>query len=126
MIEDLQPFFTLRQKTNLSYNIKNTDRALGTRLASEITTKIGMDVLKEDQVVINLNGSVGQSFGAFSVKGTTLKVSGDANDYVAKGLSGGKIIITPPEISHISSTIVRDIIKNGGDVSQFLPKEVDL
>ena len=103
MIEDLQSFFTSRQKTQLSYNIKNTDRALGTRLASEITTKIGMNILEEDQVVINLNGSAGQSFGAFSVKGTTLKISGDANDYVAKGLSGGKIIITPPEISSLQS-----------------------
>ena len=82
MIEDLAPLFASRQKTQLSYNIKNTDRALGTRLASEITTKIGMNVLEEDQITINLNGSAGQSFGAFSVKGTTLKISGDANDYV--------------------------------------------
>ena len=103
MIKDLEPLFTSRQKTQLSYNIKNTDRALGTRLASEITTKIGMNVLEEDQITINLNGSAGQSFGAFSVKGTTLKISGDANDYVGKGLSGGKLIIIPPEISSLKS-----------------------
>ncbi len=103
IIEDLETFFTSYQKTQLSYNIKNTDRALGTRLASEITTKIGMNVLEDDQIIINLNGSAGQSFGAFSVKGTTLKISGDANDYVAKGLSGGKLVITPPEISSLKT-----------------------
>ena len=103
MIEDLQPLFESGQKIQLSYNIKNTDRALGTRLASEITTKIGMNVLEDDQVVINLNGSAGQSLGAFSVKGTTLKIFGDANDYVAKGLSGGKIIITPSETSSLQT-----------------------
>ncbi len=103
IIEDLENFFTSHQKTQLSYNIKNTDRALGTRLASEITTKIGMNVLEDDQIIINLNGSAGQSFGAFSVKGTTLKISGDANDYVAKGLSGGKLVIIPPEISSLQT-----------------------
>ncbi len=103
IIEDLENFFTTRQKMQLSYNIKNTDRALGTRLASKITTKIGMNILEDDQIIINLNGSAGQSFGAFSVKGTTLKISGDANDYVAKGLSGGKLVITPPEISSLQT-----------------------
>ena len=103
MIEDLQPFFEKGQRAQLSYNIKNTDRALGTRLASEITTKIGMNKLEDDHVVINLNGSAGQSLGAFSVKGTTLKIFGDANDYVGKGLSGGKIIITPNQFSSLQS-----------------------
>ena len=103
MIEDLKPLFASGQKVQLSYNIKNTDRALGTRLASEITTKIGMNKLEDDHVIINLNGSAGQSFGAFSVKGTTLKIQGDANDYVAKGLSGGKIIITPAETSSLQT-----------------------
>ena len=60
-----------------------------------------MNVLDEDQVTVNLNGSAGQSLGAFSVKGTTLKVSGDANDYVGKGLSGGKIIIKPKQSSKL-------------------------
>jgi len=103
MIEDLGPLFNSGQKAQLSYNIKNTDRALGTRLASEITTKIGMNNLEDDHVIINLHGSAGQSLGAFSVKGTTLKIQGDANDYVAKGLSGGKIIITPSETSYLQT-----------------------
>ena len=63
-----------------------------------------MNKLEDDHVIINLNGSAGQSFGAFSVKGTTLKMVGDANDYVAKGLSGGKIIITPAETSSLQTT----------------------
>ena len=62
-----------------------------------------MNVLEDDQIIINLNGSAGQSFGAFSVKGTTLKISGDANDYVAKGLSGGKLVIIPSEISSLKN-----------------------
>ena len=62
-----------------------------------------MNILEDDQIIINLNGSAGQSLGAFSVKGTTLKISGDANDYVAKGLSGGKLVITPPEISSLQT-----------------------
>ena len=103
MIQDLQTFFEKGQKAQLNYNVKNTDRALGTRLASEITTKIGMDKLENDHIVINLNGSAGQSVGAFIVKGMTLKIYGDANDYVGKGLSGGRIIIVPPELSSLKT-----------------------
>ena len=95
IIKDSKELFNKGQKIQLSYNIQNTDRALGTRLASEITTKIGMNKLAEDHITIKFKGSAGQSLGAFSVHGTTLKVYGDANDYVGKGLSGGKIIIQP-------------------------------
>ena len=93
----------ISKKIELNYNIQNTDRAIGTRFASEVTTKLGMNILDEDQVTVNLNGSAGQSLGAFSVKGTTLKVSGDANDYVGKGLSGGKIIIKPKQSSKLKT-----------------------
>ena len=103
IIEDAKSFFETDQKIELNYNIKNTDRAIGTRLASEITTTKGMSSLPEDFFTVNFHGSAGQSFGAWSVQGTTLKVFGDANDYVAKGLSGGKIVIQPSSSSQLKT-----------------------
>ena len=103
IIGDAKSFFETDQKIELNYNIKNTDRAIGTRLASEITTTKGMSSLPEDFFTVNFHGSAGQSFGAWSVQGTTLKVFGDANDYVAKGLSGGKIIIQPNSSSQLKT-----------------------
>ncbi len=101
IIDDANLFFKNLQKIQLNYNIKNTDRALGARFSSEVTTKIGMNSLNEDHVIIKLNGSAGQSLGAFCAKGITLKVYGDANDYVGKGLSGGKIVIQPKPESNL-------------------------
>ena len=103
IIGDAKSFFETDQKIELNYNIKNTDRAIGTRLASEITTTKGMSSLPEDFFTVNFHGSAGQSFGAWSVQGTTLKVFGDANDYVAKGLSGGKIVIQPSSSSQLKT-----------------------
>ena len=103
IIEDAKSLFNKNQKIQLAYNIQNTDRALGTRFASEVTTKIGMKKLDEDHIIIKLKGSAGQSFGAFSVQGMTLKLYGDANDYVGKGLSGGKIVIQPSMTSVLLS-----------------------
>ncbi len=103
IINDAKQLFENGQKIQLAYNIQNTDRALGARLASEITNKIGMNKLNDDHVVIKFKGSAGQSLGAFSVSGTTLKVYGDSNDYVGKGLSGGKIIIQPSVTSNLNS-----------------------
>ena len=95
--------FKDKQKIQLTYNIKNTDRALGTRFSSEVTTKIGTDILNDDHVNIKLIGTAGQSLGAFLCKGITLSVSGDANDYVGKGLSGGKIILKPKNSSKLDT-----------------------
>ena len=103
IIEDAKTLFDKNQKIQLAYNIQNTDRALGTRFASEVTTKIGMKKLDDDHIVIKLKGSAGQSFGAFSVQGMTLKLYGDSNDYVGKGLSGGKIVIQPSMTSSLLS-----------------------
>ena len=76
--------------------IKNTDRVAGTVLGSEISRRYGDEGLPEDTISLCFVGSAGQSFGAFIPKGLTLSLEGDANDYVGKGLSGGKIIISPP------------------------------
>ncbi len=103
IIKDAKSLFDSGQKIQLAYNIKNTDRAIGSLFSSNITTKIGMNKLDEDHVVIKLKGSAGQSLGAFNVSGVTLKVYGDANDYVGKGLSGGKIVIQTSTNSNLIS-----------------------
>ncbi|GER69682.1 glutamate synthase [NADPH] large chain [Weizmannia acidilactici] len=84
-----------KQKTAITLPVRNTDRAIGTTLGHIITKEYGDRGLPEDFIQINLNGSAGQSFGAFIPKGLTLYLEGDANDYVGKGLSGGKIIVKP-------------------------------
>lgn len=76
--------------------VKNTDRAFGTILGSEITKRF-YDTLKEDTIKVLCDGSGGQSFGTFIPKGLTLELSGDSNDYFGKGLSGGKLIVYPPK-----------------------------
>ncbi|MDO7907190.1 glutamate synthase large subunit [Paenibacillus sp. JX-17] len=75
--------------------ITNVDRAVGTILGSEVTRKYGAEGLPEDTIQFTFTGSAGQSFGAFVPKGITLTVEGDSNDYVGKGLSGGKVIVKP-------------------------------
>ncbi|MDQ0315164.1 glutamate synthase (NADPH/NADH) large chain [Amorphus orientalis] len=77
--------------------VTNVDRSVGAMLSGEIAKHHGHDGLPDDTIKIRLNGTAGQSFGAWLMKGVTLDLVGDANDYVGKGLSGGKIIVRPPE-----------------------------
>ncbi len=79
--------------------IHNTNRVVGTILGSEVTRKYGAKGLPEDTIKLHFQGSAGQSFGAFVPRGITLTLEGDANDYLGKGLSGGKIIVYPPDKS---------------------------
>lgn len=79
--------------------VNNVDRSVGTILGSEISRKYGAEGLPEDTINLKFYGSAGQSFGAFIPKGVTLTLEGDANDYIGKGLSGGKIIVHPPKES---------------------------
>jgi glutamate synthase (NADPH/NADH) large chain len=76
--------------------IRNTNRTVGTILGYEVSKRYGADGLPEDTIRIHFNGSAGQSFGAFVPRGVTLTLEGDANDYVGKGLSGGKLAVYPP------------------------------
>ncbi|MEK4304883.1 glutamate synthase large subunit [Oceanobacillus sp. FSL K6-0251] len=87
-----------------SFSIKNTDRVAGTIVGSEITAKYGEEGLPEDTINLHFTGSAGQSFGAFIPSGMTMTVSGDANDYVGKGLSGGKVIVRAPEDTTIDAS----------------------
>ncbi|MCS5662690.1 MAG: glutamate synthase large subunit [Flavobacteriales bacterium] len=83
-------------KTELSYKIQNTDRTVGAIISNEISKIHGKEGLPEDTLRLNFTGSAGQSFGAFTTKGITMTVNGETNDYLGKGLSGGKIIIKKP------------------------------
>ena len=96
MIKDAQPTLELGEKMQLTYSVRNTHRAVGTALSSAITRTYGMKKLAPGHLHVKLRGAAGQSLGAFAVQGLTLEVSGDANDYVGKGLSGGTIIVRPP------------------------------
>jgi glutamate synthase (NADPH/NADH) large chain len=80
----------------LSLPIRNTDRTTGTMLGYEVTKRYGGAGLPDDTIRVGFTGSAGQSFGAFLPRGITLALEGDANDYVAKGLSGGRVIVRPP------------------------------
>ncbi len=88
----------LKEKENISYNseVKNTDRAVGTKLSHYIFKNFGNN-LPNNTLNLNLTGSAGQSLGAFLSKSIKIKLSGDANDYVAKGLSGGTVVVSPSE-----------------------------
>ena len=96
MIEDARPALEGGEKMQLQCNVRNTQRAIGTKISSLITRKFGMQGLQPGHITVRLRGSAGQSLGAFVVQGPKLEVFGDANDYVGKGLSGGTIVIRPP------------------------------
>ena len=83
------------KKTKLSIDVTNTDRTFATLLGAQLT-RVQHDGLSDDTITIECNGAGGQSFGAFIPKGLTLKITGDANDYLGKGLSGGKIVVKAP------------------------------
>jgi glutamate synthase domain-containing protein 3 len=80
--------------------IRNTHRTVGAMLSGEIARRYGSAGLPDDTIHFEFNGSAGQSFGAFLAKGVTLTLEGDANDYVGKGLSGGRLIVYPPKTSN--------------------------
>jgi glutamate synthase (NADPH/NADH) large chain len=95
----------LDRKTPVSFSlpIKNTDRAVGAMLSYEVSRRFGGRGLPENFVTVDFNGSAGQSFGAFLAPGITFRLTGDANDYLGKGLSGGRIVAAPPEGSGFES-----------------------
>ncbi len=96
LLKKLGPALAKGTKKSIEIDIKNTDRSLGTIFGAEITKKY-YNTLEEDTYIVKCNGSGGQSFGAFIPKGLTLELVGDSNDYLGKGLSGGKIIVYPPK-----------------------------
>ena len=95
LLPELRDAIEKKEKRKISANVTNTSRSLGTILGSEITKKHN-DTLDEDTITVECHGSGGQSFGAFIPKGLRLELVGDSNDYIGKGLSGGKIVVYPP------------------------------
>lgn len=87
------PALEKKERVEATLSIQSTDRVTGTLLGSEVTKRFGAEGLPEDTIRLNFKGSAGQSFGAFLPKGVSLTLEGDANDYVGKGLSGGKIAV---------------------------------
>jgi glutamate synthase (NADPH/NADH) large chain len=96
LVRMCRPALEQKKHIRARLRIKNTDRVTGTLLGSEITRRYGEEGLAEDTIKLCFVGSAGQSFGAFIPRGLTLELEGDANDYLGKGLSGGKIIVHPP------------------------------
>ena len=104
LIKCAQSSLTDKKKTEYAFSIKNTDRTVGAMLSGKIASIYGEEGLEEDTIVYYFSGSSGQSFGAFGIKGLTMILTGDCNDYVGKGLSGAKLIIKKPEDSSIDAS----------------------
>ncbi|HWA00473.1 MAG TPA: glutamate synthase large subunit [Caulobacterales bacterium] len=96
IVRDGAAFFERGEKLQLTYAVRNTQRAIGARSSSLVVRKFGMHALPEGRLTVQLRGSAGQSLGAFLAQGIALEVTGDSNDYVGKGLSGGLIALKPP------------------------------
>ncbi|HXM33626.1 MAG TPA: hypothetical protein VN920_00425, partial [Pyrinomonadaceae bacterium] len=96
LLDLCRPALERKERVSLTLPIRNVNRAVGTILGSEVTRRHGPEGLPHDTIQLQFMGSAGQSFGAFVPRGMTLALEGDANDYVGKGLSGGKIIVYPP------------------------------
>ncbi len=94
-----EPTLSKGEKVRASLPIQNINRVVGTILGSELTRRYGVEGLPPDTIHLKFTGSAGQSFGAFVPRGMTLELEGDSNDYLGKGLSGGKIIVYPPKRS---------------------------
>jgi glutamate synthase (NADPH/NADH) large chain len=96
LIEAARPALENKEHIKASFDIRNTDRAAGAMLSGEIARRYGDEGLPDGAIHFKFTGTAGQSFGAFLAKGVAFEVEGQANDYVGKGLSGGRIIVYPP------------------------------
>ena len=115
LVAKLGPALETGAKRSIEIDVKNTDRAFGTIFGSEITRKYP-DGLEEDTYTVKCHGAGGQSFGAFIPKGLTLELVGDSNDYFGKGLSGGKLIVYPPQgvkFEHDENIIIGNVALYG-------------
>jgi glutamate synthase (NADPH/NADH) large chain len=122
MLKDASALFEAGEKMQLAYNVRNTHRAVGTRLSSMVTKRFGMRGLQPDHITVRLRGSAGQSLGAFAVQGLKLEVFGDANDYVGKGLSGGTIVVRPMTASPLvtnRNTIIGNTVLYGATAGKL-------
>ncbi|MDP0560864.1 MAG: glutamate synthase large subunit [Candidatus Endonucleobacter sp. (ex Gigantidas childressi)] len=105
MIKECLPAIEKYQGREFSYQINNCDRSIGARLSGEIARRYGNKGMEDQPIKLKLKGVAGQSFGVWNVGGLEMYLEGDANDYVGKGMSGGKLIIRPPDKSRFDSQI---------------------
>ena len=105
LIEICQPALLKGDLVRAQFEIRNVNRTVGTMLGSQITRKYGGQGLPEGTIELTFNGTAGQSFGAFIPQGLTLRLEGDTNDYLGKGLSGGKIVIRPDRKAKFDSSL---------------------
>ena len=113
-----RPALENRTPVSATLPIQNGNRVVGTMLGSEVTKRWGAEGLPDDTIRLRFQGSAGQSFGAFIPRGITLLLEGDANDYVGKGISGGKIVVVPPAGSTFvpeENVIIGNVAFYGGD-----------
>lgn len=101
LIEQAKPALENGEAVKISTEIKNVDRSTGAMLSGEVARRYGYKGLPTDTISVELEGTAGQSFGAFLTKGVSFTLTGDGNDYVGKGLSGGRIVIKPPQDANI-------------------------
>lgn len=97
LIEQAKPALETKTPVAFEVDIKNVDRSAGAMLSGEVAKRYGFKGLKDDTISVKLHGTAGQSFGAFLARGVTFDLVGAGNDYVGKGLSGGRIVVRPPE-----------------------------
>ncbi|QKY20222.1 glutamate synthase large subunit [Halolamina sp. CBA1230] len=97
LLDAAEPAIESGESVHIDRDVTNADRAVGTMLSSEIAQQVGLDGLPDGTIRADLTGTAGQSFGAFLKRGVTLRLTGAANDYVGKGLSGGRLVVQPPD-----------------------------
>jgi glutamate synthase (NADPH/NADH) large chain len=122
-----QPALTKKELVRIDLPVRNVNRTVGTMLGAEITRKHGGAGLPDDTIDVTLHGSAGQSLGAFIPRGLTIRLYGDSNDYVGKGISGGRIIVRPDEKSTFNSNenvIAGNVIGYGATSGQIMIRGV--
>jgi glutamate synthase (NADPH/NADH) large chain len=103
MVADLLPVIEQRQGGEFHYQVTNCDRSIGARLSGEIARRHGNQGMADKPLILHLTGTAGQSFGVWNAGGLQMYLRGDANDYVGKGMAGGKLVIAPPEGSEFNT-----------------------
>ena len=123
LIEQAQPAIRHRQPVHIARRVTNTDRAVGTMLGHQVTKTLGLQTLAKDTIEIDLAGEAGQSLGAFLPHGITIRLTGDSNDYVGKGLSGGRITIAPDSDAALAAeenVVAGNVIGYGATAGEML------
>jgi glutamate synthase (NADPH/NADH) large chain len=96
MLEDVRPAIVAKSGGDYAYPVSNRDRSIGARISGEIARRHGNLGMEDAPITLHLKGSAGQSFGAWNAGGLVMRLEGEANDYVGKGMAGGRIVIRPP------------------------------